>query len=100
MLLVMPSSRYLLRSALVAFALLVLGATSAGAAADYWPGRDWRTAQPESQGVDSEALGAVLDQVTAQNLGVHSVLVIRHGYLVFTPISTPTTPPANMTLLP
>lgn len=78
----MPSSRYLLSSALVAFALLVLGATSAGAAADYWPGRDWRTAQPESQGVDSEALGAVLDQVTAQKLGVHSVLVIRHGYLV------------------
>ena len=78
----MPSRRYLLPSALFAFALVIPGATSAGAAADYWPGRDWRTAQPESQGVDSEALGAVLDQVIAQHLGVHSLLVIRHGYLV------------------
>ncbi len=78
----MPNRRHLPLFALVAFVLAALGAGSAVAAADYWPGRDWRTAQPESQGVDSAALGAVLDQVIGQNLGVHSVLVIRHGYLV------------------
>src|SRR5215813_5455287 len=51
-------------------------------AADYWPGRQWRTATPESQGIESQQLTAALDQVLQQRLGVHSVLVIRHGYAV------------------
>ena len=52
------------------------------AAADYFPAAQWRTATPESQGVDSQALAAALDQVIQKQLGVHSLLVIRHGYLV------------------
>ena len=51
-------------------------------AADYFPAAQWRTATPESQGIDSAALTAALDQVTQKQLGVHSVLVIRHGYQV------------------
>ena len=48
----------------------------------YYPGAHWRTAAPESQGIDSNALAAALDQVTEKHLGVHSLLVIRHGYVV------------------
>jgi CubicO group peptidase (beta-lactamase class C family) len=48
----------------------------------YWPARHWRTAQPESQGVDSGLLTAAIDQVMGQRLGVHSLLVIRHGYAI------------------
>src|SRR5436309_4686701 len=48
----------------------------------YWPAEHWRTAQPESQGVDSQALAMVVDQVTQKHLGVHSLLLIRHGYAV------------------
>jgi len=48
----------------------------------YFPAAKWRTATPESQGVDSSALAAALDQVTQEHLGVHSLLVIRHGYLI------------------
>src|SRR5947209_3755696 len=48
----------------------------------YWPGEHWRTAPPESQGVDSQALASVVDQVVQKRLGVHSLLVIRHGYAV------------------
>jgi CubicO group peptidase (beta-lactamase class C family) len=48
----------------------------------YFPAAHWRTATPESQGVDSAALAAALDQVTQKHLGVHSLLVIRHGYLI------------------
>src|ERR1051326_7786504 len=51
-------------------------------AADYWPAQHWRTATPESQGIDSQGLAAALDQVTNQHLGVHSLLVIRHGHAV------------------
>ena len=48
----------------------------------YWPGETWRTASPESQGIDSQSLGAAVDQVRQRGLGVHSILVIRHGYAV------------------
>src|SRR5687767_6209507 len=62
--------------------ILCLGIIGAVQAAEYWPGRQWRTALPESQGIDSQALTAALDQVLQQKLGVHSVLVIRHGHAV------------------
>ena len=45
--------------------------------ADYWPDQQWRTATPESQGIDSRALAEVVSKA-----GVHSLLVIRHGYVV------------------
>jgi CubicO group peptidase (beta-lactamase class C family) len=64
------------------FIALVLAAALYAQSGSYWPDRQWRTAQPESQGIDSQALAAVLDQVTEKHLGVHSLLVIRHGYAV------------------
>ena len=48
----------------------------------YFPGETWRTATPESQGLDSQALAAAIDQIRQKQLGVHSLLVIRHGYAV------------------
>jgi CubicO group peptidase (beta-lactamase class C family) len=50
--------------------------------ATYWPGEKWRTATPESQGLDSEALASAIDEVRQNQWGVHSLLVIRHGYVV------------------
>jgi CubicO group peptidase (beta-lactamase class C family) len=70
--------------------LLVAGALQAQAV--YYPGKEWRTATPESQGIDSAALSAALDQVTGKHLGVHSLLVIRHGYLVADAYFYPFTP--------
>jgi len=48
----------------------------------YWPGQKWRTATPESQGIDSKALATAVDTVIQNKLGVHSLLVIRHGHAV------------------
>ena len=48
----------------------------------YYPGVEWRTATPESQGIDSTALAAAIDQVRERGWGTHSLLVIRHGYVV------------------
>jgi CubicO group peptidase (beta-lactamase class C family) len=58
------------------------GSPGASSQTGYWPAHHWRTAQPESQGVDSRLLTAAIDQVIEQRLGVHSLLVIRHGYAV------------------
>src|SRR6202161_1147425 len=56
--------------------------TSGGQSSTYWPSQKWRTSTPESQGIDSKALAGAIDQVIEKHLGVHSLLVIRHGYAV------------------
>jgi CubicO group peptidase (beta-lactamase class C family) len=66
-------------SAFLPFAALCVGLQ---AQQTYYPGAQWRTATPESQGIDSTTLADTIDEVTEKGLGVHSLLVIRHGYLV------------------
>ncbi len=50
--------------------------------ADYWPTDAWRTSSPEDQQMDSQQLAAMLDDVQQQTINLHSLLVIRHGYIV------------------
>ena len=69
-----------LKHTLLGAILLCSGANSQ---TSYWPASRWRTAEPESQGVDARLLTTAIDQVVEQRLGVHSILVIRHGYAVF-----------------
>ncbi len=66
---------------LVAAACVTMNAQST-APAPYWPADHWRTATPESQGIDSQALAAAIAQVREKQWGVHSLLVIRHGNAV------------------
>jgi CubicO group peptidase (beta-lactamase class C family) len=48
----------------------------------YWPTQGWRTASAEEQGMDSSRLAAMLEWVQQEHLNLHSLLVIRHGYIV------------------
>jgi CubicO group peptidase (beta-lactamase class C family) len=48
--------------------------------ADIWPGKEWATATPESQGMSGGALDQGVDY--SQRYGGASGCVIRHGYLV------------------
>jgi CubicO group peptidase (beta-lactamase class C family) len=48
----------------------------------YWPTEAWRTSSPEEQDMDSEKLAQLLDVIQQQRLDLHSLLVIRNGYLV------------------
>ncbi len=50
---------------------------------DYWPTADWRTAAPEQQGMDPAILDYLNTQVPTFYPQVRSVLVIRHGYVVY-----------------
>src|SRR5262249_1715752 len=45
-----------------------------------WPGQEWPTATPESQGLSAAALDAVA--AYAEKAGGGSGCIIRHGYLV------------------
>jgi CubicO group peptidase (beta-lactamase class C family) len=49
---------------------------------DYWPTEGWRTATPEEQGMSSAQLAAIFDYVAEEELEIHSILIVRNGYLV------------------
>ncbi len=48
----------------------------------YWPTEAWRTSTPEEQGMDSQKLAQMLAAIQEQQLNLHSLLIIRNGYLV------------------
>ncbi len=47
-----------------------------------WPIPDWSSSSPEAQGMDSRQLAEMLDFIKAQQLDLHSLLVVRHGFIV------------------
>jgi CubicO group peptidase (beta-lactamase class C family) len=48
----------------------------------YWPTDGWRTSLPEDQGMDSQILAEMQDAIQQRRVILHSLLVIRNGYLV------------------
>lgn len=48
----------------------------------YWPTDGWRTSTPEEQGMDSEQLAQMVQYVQDQGINLHSILVVRNGYVV------------------
>jgi CubicO group peptidase (beta-lactamase class C family) len=65
----------------IAFAL-AFGALEAAEPGVYFPGRDWRQSTPEAQGIDSTVLAHMVESISQKNLNVHSVTVLRHGFVV------------------
>jgi CubicO group peptidase (beta-lactamase class C family) len=49
---------------------------------EYWPAERWRTATPESQGLSSAEIAKVFDFISEHDVQIHSLLLVRHGYLV------------------
>jgi len=48
----------------------------------YWPTREWKSSTPEAQGMDSTLLAQMLEDLSTNQTDIHSVLVVRNGYLV------------------
>ena len=48
----------------------------------YWPSKGWQTSTPEQQGMDSKVLADALDYVEERDLALHSLLIVRHGYVI------------------
>lgn len=51
-------------------------------AADEFPAATWKTATPESQGLDSSVLAEALDYVRTKGIPLHSFLIVRNGVVV------------------
>ncbi len=49
---------------------------------DVWPGLQWRTSPPEEQGIDSQGMVSLLQEIRQKESNIHSLLIIRHGTLV------------------
>src|ERR1700683_4146610 len=78
------------------FLLALFGAQALSAAAPtYYPTHGWRESTPEEQGLDSKVLAAMVDNITEKHLNVHSVTVIRHGYVVLDSYFYPHRPTAT-----
>ena len=48
----------------------------------YWPAEGWISSTPEQQGMDSELLVEMLDDIQEREANIHSVLIVRNGYMV------------------
>jgi CubicO group peptidase (beta-lactamase class C family) len=74
---------------LLAFFLL-LTPVSGQTSEPYWPTDGWRTSTPEEQGMDSAVLLDLLNELhSGVTISAHSLLVIRHGYVVLDVSSAP-----------
>jgi CubicO group peptidase (beta-lactamase class C family) len=48
----------------------------------YWPTDGWRSTTPEQQGIDSDKLADVLDYIRKNEIKIHSLLIVRNGFVV------------------
>jgi len=69
-----------LGAALTAFIISAMGLSADNK--PYWPKDGWRTSTPEAQGFDSAKLAEVFDFVKANDTQIHSLLIIRNGFVV------------------
>lgn len=58
------------------------GIPDAAAQETYWPTQEWRHSSPEAQGMDSEVLANAFDYVREHQTPIHSLTIIRNGYVV------------------
>jgi len=59
-----------------------LASTVSAQSPEYWPTDGWRTSTPEERGIDSAQLAKALDFLQEADANIHSLLIIRHGYVV------------------
>jgi len=64
------------------FLLLSQVALSQTAPKDFWPTSGWRKSTPEMQGMDSKAISKTVDLAIRKKLNIHSLQIIRNGYMV------------------
>jgi CubicO group peptidase (beta-lactamase class C family) len=67
---------------LIGFLVGCTPASSSPTPPAYWPTDGWRSTAPEEQGMDSEKLAQMVEYIQEEKLDLHSLLIVRNGYLV------------------
>ncbi len=76
------SIRLIALCVMCATVLLGAGVPDAGAQEPYWPTHGWRYSSPEAQGMDSEVLAGAFDYIRDHRTPIHSLIIVRNGYVV------------------
>ena len=61
---------------------LALAPSQRSEAREYWPSHQWRRSTPEAQGMDSRVLADALDYIDQHQIPIHSLVIVRNGYLI------------------
>ena len=79
------SRKSALSCALISSILLcaLIPAVPSSADPDYWPTEGWLTSTPEEQGMSSAKLQEMMDYIESDYYIIHSLLVVRNGYIVW-----------------
>ena len=56
---------------------------------DYWPTEDWINSTPEAQCMNSTLLNQMIDYVYDQAFNLHSIIVVKNGYIVLEEYPSP-----------
>ena len=48
----------------------------------YWPTTEWKTVNPKEQKMDPDIISGLYEHISANNLDIDSVLIIRNGYII------------------
>ncbi len=62
--------------------VLLVGCVDSKSHQAVWPTHGWQTSTPEQQGMDSEKLAKMFDYIASRKPDLHSLLIVRNGYLV------------------
>jgi CubicO group peptidase (beta-lactamase class C family) len=65
-----------------ATAVTVVAVARPSAENTYWPDGRWRSSSPETQGMNSAVLAEALDYIQAHRPRIHSLTIVRNGYVV------------------
>lgn len=60
----------------------ITGTTTSPEPFAYWSAESWRVATPEEQGIDSRYLADMLNLIREEKHNIHSVSIVRNGFLV------------------
>jgi CubicO group peptidase (beta-lactamase class C family) len=58
------------------------GSKTGGPVSTYFPNDEWRSSTLEEQGLDSALILQMFQEIQDKNIDIHSVLLVRNGYLV------------------
>jgi CubicO group peptidase (beta-lactamase class C family) len=59
------------------------------AVVEYFPTEEWEYSTPEAQGMNSRMLQELTDSIFSNNLAIHSLVIVRNGYIVYQEVPDP-----------
>ncbi len=73
---------YILFYTLLAFLITTFSYSLSPAAVNTYPANGWQTSTPEEQGMQSQVLADMIEEIKMKGYNIDSISIIRNGYMV------------------